>query len=86
MHRKVKVLIARWLAGRNETRARRLRRALRDHQRAELRSIRAADHRARGLWLYTAWLCKEKEPMNYKTVVPLHPSLDVGERAKRKTA
>ena len=34
MHRKVKVLIAGWLASRIETRSRRLRRALRDHQRA----------------------------------------------------
>ena len=42
MHRKVKVLIARWLASRIETRTRRLRRALRDHQRAELRRIHAA--------------------------------------------
>jgi hypothetical protein len=55
MHRKLKVLIVRWLASRIETRARRLRRALCDHQRVESRRIRAADHRARGLWLYTAW-------------------------------
>ena len=41
MHRKMKVLIARWLASRIETRTRSLRRALRDHQRAELRCIRA---------------------------------------------
>jgi hypothetical protein len=81
MHRKVKVLIASWLASRIETRTRRLRRALRDHQRAELRRIRAADRRARGLWLYAAWCCKEKEPMNCKTVVPLQPSSGVGEQA-----
>jgi hypothetical protein len=86
MHRKVKVLIARWLAGRIETRARRLRRALRDYQRAELRRIRAADHRARGLWLYAARSCKEKEPMNYRTAVRLHPSSGVGEQANRKAA
>ena len=36
MYRKVKVLIARWLASHIESRTRRLRRALRDHQRAEL--------------------------------------------------
>jgi len=84
MHRKVKVLIARWLASRIETRTRRLRRALRDHQRAELRCIRAADRRARGLWLYAAWSCKE--PMNYRMVVPLHPSSGVGEQANRKAA
>jgi len=70
MHRKVKVLIARWLASRIETRTRRLRRALRDHQRAQLRRIRATDCRARGLRLYAAWSCKEKEPMNFRTVVP----------------
>jgi hypothetical protein len=74
MHRKLKVLIARWLASRIETRTRRLRRALRDHQRAELRRIRAADHRALGLRLYAAWSCKEKEAMNHRTLVPLHPS------------
>ena len=43
MHRKVKVLIAGWLASRIETRSRRLRRALRDHQRAEWRLIHAAE-------------------------------------------
>jgi hypothetical protein len=86
MYRKFKVLIARWLAGRIETRARTLRRALRDHQRAELRRIRAADHRARGLWLYAAWSCREKEGMNYRTVVPLQPSSGVGEHANRRAA
>ena len=85
MHRKVKVLIARWLAGRIKTGARRLRRALRDHQRAELRRIHAADRRARGLWLYAAWSCKKK-PMTYRTVVPLHPSSGVGEQANRRAA
>jgi hypothetical protein len=74
MHRKVKVLIARWLARRMETRTRRLRRALRDYQRAELGRIRATDRRARGLRLYAAWTCEEKQTMSYKTVVPLHPS------------
>ena len=74
MHRKVKVLIARWLASRIETRNRRLRRALRDHQRAEWRLIHAADRRALGLRLYAAWSCKEAEAMNYRTVVQLHPS------------
>ena len=51
------------LAGRIETRTRRLRRALRDHQRAELHRIRAADRRVRGLRLYAAWSCKDTEPM-----------------------
>jgi hypothetical protein len=86
MNRKVKVLIARWLASRVETRARRLRRALRDHQRAESRRIRATDRRARGLRLYAAWSWKEKEPMNFRTVVPLQHSLDVEEHANRNAA
>jgi hypothetical protein len=86
MHRKVKVLIARWLASRIETRTRSLRRALRDHQRAELRRIRATDRRARGLRLYAVWSCKEKEPMNFRTVVPLQHSLGVGEQANRNAA
>jgi len=72
MHRKGKVLIARWLASRIESRTRRVRRALRDHQRAELRRIHASDRRARGLQLYAAWSCKENKAMNYRTVVPLH--------------
>jgi hypothetical protein len=67
MHLKVKVLIARWLAKRINARARRLHRALRDHQRAELGRIRAADRRARGLRLYAAWSCKQKEPINYSS-------------------
>jgi hypothetical protein len=74
MHRKVKVLIAGWLASRIETRSRRLRRALRDHQRAEWRLIQAADRCALGLRLYAAWSCKEEEAINYGTVVQLHPS------------
>jgi hypothetical protein len=86
MHRKVKVLIARWLASHIETRNRRLRRALRDHQRAELRRIRAGDRRARGLRFYVAWSCKEREPMNFRTVVPLQPSSGVREQANRNAA
>jgi hypothetical protein len=57
-----------------QCRTRRVRRALRDHQRAEVRRIRASDRRARGLRLYAAWSCKENKAMNYRTVVPLHPS------------
>ena len=86
MHRKVKVLVARWLASHIESRTRRLRRALRDHQRSELRRIRTADRRARGLRLYAAWSCKEKEPMNFTTVVPLQPSSAVGKQADRNVA
>jgi hypothetical protein len=71
MHRKLKVLIAGWLASRIESRTRRVRRALRDHQRAELRRIHDSDRRARGLRLYTAWSCKENKAMNDRTVVPL---------------
>ena len=86
MHRKVKVLVARWLASHIESRTRRLRRALRDHQRAEWRLIHAADRRALGLRLYAAWSCKEKAPMNFRTVVPLQPSSGVGEWANRNAA
>jgi len=69
MHRRAKALIARWLASRIEIRTRRLRRALRDHQRAEVRRIRDADRRALGLRLYAAWSCKEKRAMSYGTVL-----------------
>jgi len=69
-----------------KTRTRRLRRALRDHQRAELRRIRDGDRRARGLRLYVAWSCKEKEPMSFRTVVPLQPLSGVGEQANRNAA
>ena len=86
MRPNLKVLITRWLASYIENRNRRLRRALRDHQRAELRRIRAADRRVRGLRLYAAWSSKEKEPMNFRTVVPLQPSSGVEEQANRNAA
>ena len=70
----MKVLIARWLASRIEADTRLLRRALRDHQRAEWGRIFAADRRALGLRLYAAWSCKEKESIIYRTVEPLHAS------------
>ena len=70
MHRKVKVLIAGWLASRIETRARRLRRTLRDHQRAEWRLIHAADRRALGLRLYAAWSCKEEKGRAIASLIP----------------
>jgi hypothetical protein len=41
---------------------------------------------ARGLRLYAAWSCKEKAPMNFRTVVPLQPSSGVGEWANRNAA
>jgi len=74
MHRKMNILLAGWLASRIETRTRRLRRALRDHQRAEWRLIHAADRGALGLRLYIAWSCREQEATNYRTIVQLHPS------------
>jgi hypothetical protein len=88
MHRNVKALIARWLAIHIERRTRKLRRALRDHQRAELRRIHAADRRSRGLRLYAAWSCKEKAkaPMHFRTVVPWPPSSGVGEQVNQTAA
>ncbi|MDP9130438.1 MAG: hypothetical protein M3N35_08640 [Candidatus Binatota bacterium] len=73
MYRKMKLFIARWIASRIEINTRRLRRALRDHQRAEWARIRADDRRALELRLYVAWSCKEKEARNCK-VLSLHPS------------
>ena len=81
MHSKVKVLIAHWLARHIETRARRLRRALRDLQRAESRRIHAADRRARGLRLYAAWSVKEKAATDYGRIVPLEPPSHVEQQA-----
>jgi hypothetical protein len=71
IHIKVKVLIASWLASRAEIRTRRLRRALRDHQRAELRRIQAIRKRSRGLRLYAAWSGKENNSLTYGALVPL---------------
>jgi hypothetical protein len=84
----VKILIARWLAIHIERRTRKLRRALRDHQRTELRRIRAADRRSRGLRLYVAWSSKEKAkaPMHFRTVVPLPPSSSVAEQVNKTAA
>jgi hypothetical protein len=76
MHSKMRVLLASWLASRLETRARRLRRALRDHQRAELRRIKAARQRSRGLRLYAAWASKEDNAKIYGALVPLHKPAD----------
>jgi hypothetical protein len=80
----LKVMIARWLARRIEIRRRRMRRALRDYQRAELRRISAADRRARGLRLYAAWSCKEDMAVDCRTIVPLEASSDVGEMQRQK--
>ena len=80
----LKVMIARWLARRIEIRRRRLRRALRDYHRAELRRISAADRRARGLRLYAAWACKEDTAVDCGTIVPLEASLGVEEMHGQK--
>jgi hypothetical protein len=85
MHRRIKLLIASWLAMRNERRVRHLRRALRDYERTELQRIRAADRRARGLRLYTAWSTKGTAT-SYKTIVPLLPASGVEDRAGRRAA
>ena len=84
MHRKLKVMIARWLARRIEKQTRRLRRSLRDYDRVQWRRIHAADRRARGLRLYAAWSFKEKAAMNYGTIVPLQPPYCVEKQANRK--
>ena len=84
MHRKLKVMIARWLARRIEKQTRRLRRSQRDYDRVQRRRIHAADRRARGLRLYAAWSFKEKAAMNYGTIVPLQPPYCVEEQANRK--
>jgi len=84
MQRKLKVMIARWLARRIETQTRRLRRSLRDYDRIQWRRIHAADRRARGLRLYAAWSFKEKAAINSQTIVPLPPPYCVEEKANRK--
>lgn len=63
-HRKLKYMIARWLARRIETQTRWLRRSLRDYER--VRRVIAADRRERGLRLYAAWSLKEKAAMNLR--------------------
>ncbi len=73
---KAKVLIASWLAGRAESRTRRLRRALRDHQRAEVRRIQAIRKRSRGLRLYAAWSRRENASKTYGALVPLQMPSD----------
>ena len=84
MHRKLKIMMASWLARRIETQTRRLRRSLRDYDRVQWHRIHAADRRARGLRLYVAWSLKEKTAMNYGTIVPLQPQYCVEEQANRK--
>ena len=67
-------------------RTRRLRRSVRDYDRIQWRHINAAYRRARGLRLYAAWSFKERETMNYGTIVPLRPQSGVEEQANRKAA
>ena len=74
MQHKLKILIARRLAGRIETSTRGRRRALRDYQRAEWEAIHAADRRALGLRLYAAWSCREKAANSYSTLLTTVPT------------
>jgi hypothetical protein len=55
----MKTLLARWIANRNQIRARALRRSLRDYQRREYAYIRVLEKRSRGLRLYVAWVRKK---------------------------
>jgi hypothetical protein len=52
----MKTFLARWIANRNQIRARGLRRSLRDYQRREYAYIRVLEKRSRGLRLYAAWI------------------------------
>jgi hypothetical protein len=86
MQEKMKLWVAAWLAIRNEKRARRLRRALRDYERAELRRIHAADRRARGLRLYVAWFRKNKVRRNYQPFVPLQTAEQLADQPSKRAA
>jgi hypothetical protein len=86
MQRKMKLLVAAWLANHMEKRARRLRRALRDYERAELRRIHAADRRARGLRLYAAWSRPGRARKNHPFFVPLQSANELAESTKRRAA
>jgi hypothetical protein len=77
MRRKLKIIMARWLARRIERRARRLRRSLRDYDRLQWREIQAAERRARGLKLYASWSLKDKEAISYGAIVAFQPSSDL---------
>ena len=86
MQEKVKLWVAAWLAIRIEKRARRLRRALRDYERAELRKIQAADRRARGLRLYVAWFRKERLRRSYQPFVSLQTAEDLADPPSKRAA
>lgn len=57
-----KVLLARWVASRIETRTRAQRRALRDYQRRETALIDTREKRSHGLRLYIAWSRGHRKP------------------------
>jgi hypothetical protein len=86
VRRKMKVIIARWLAGRLEMRARQLRRSLRDYDRVQWREIHDAERRARGLRLYSSWSLREKEAIDEQAIVVFQPPSDVEKPAKRNLA
>ncbi len=86
MQQKIKLWIATWLSVRMEKRARRLRRALRDYERAELRRIHAADRRARGLRLYAAWFRKDRARRSYQPFVPLQAAEELTAGASKRAA
>jgi hypothetical protein len=86
MQQKVKLWVAVWLAARMEKRARRLRRALRDYERAELRRIHAADRRARGLRLYAAWFRKDRVRRSYQPFVSLQTAEELADGPSKRAA
>jgi hypothetical protein len=83
MYHKLRPLVAKWFARRLEKRARQLRRALRDHERAELRRIQAADRRARGLRLFAAWSSNGKP---VASIVSLEPASSFEQKTGRRAA
>ena len=86
MQQKVKLWVAVWLGARMEKRARRLRRALRDYERAELRRIQAADRRARGLRLYAAWFRKDSVRRSYQPFVSLQTAEELADPPSKRAA
>lgn len=86
MQQKVKLWVAVWLGARMEKRARRLRRALRDYERAELRRIQAADRRARGLRLYAAWFRRDRVRRSYQPFVSLQAAEELADPSSKRAA
>lgn len=58
----LRIRLARWLARRDELKARNQRRALRDHNRHEEAACLRRDRRAKGRRLYAAWLAAPTAP------------------------